>query len=238
MPAEEVIARSEKVLVTAAGDHLTEAMVLRFVALAEAFRGNFAEARELVSRRQSIFEEVGLPLQVALNEHLSAQVEMLAGETEAAERSWRKSSELLIEMGERSYLSTRAAELAEKALYAQGKYDEAERFAELGREAGASDDIETQVRWRGALAKVLARRGDAERAERLAREAVDLAENTDFLELLGDVLADMAEVLRLAGRPDEARPVLEEALAVYERKGIVPSVERTKQALAELGITT
>jgi len=29
--------------------------------------------------------------------------------------------------------------------------------------------------------------------------------------------------------------VLEEALAVYERKGIVPSIERTRKALAELG---
>jgi hypothetical protein len=40
--------------------------------------------------------------------------------------------------------------------------------------------------------------------------------------------------LEVLGR-DEARSAYEEALAVYERKGIVPSIERTQTALAELG---
>jgi hypothetical protein len=43
-----------------------------------------------------------------------------------------------------------------------------------------------------------------------------------------------AEGFRLLGRPEEARPILEEALAVYERKGIVPSIERTRARLAEI----
>jgi hypothetical protein len=38
----------------------------------------------------------------------------------------------------------------------------------------ASGDTFSQALWRTALAKVLARRGEAERAEALAREAVDL----------------------------------------------------------------
>lgn len=41
----------------------------------------------------------------------------------------------------------------------------------FGTPQGASDDIETQARWRVALAKVLARRGERERAENLGREA-------------------------------------------------------------------
>jgi len=41
-------------------------------------------------------------------------------------------------------------------------------------------------------------------------------------------------VLLLLGRPDVARPVLEEALAVYERKGVVPSIESTRRLLAEI----
>jgi hypothetical protein len=40
--------------------------------------------------------------------------------------------------------------------------------------------------------------------------------------------------LQLLGRTEEARAAYEEALAVYERKGIVPSIERTQTALAEL----
>ena len=104
-------------------------------------------------------------LALATSKHVSAQIEMLADEPVSAEQKWRESCDIFIAVGERAYLSTRAAELAEKALYAQGKYDETERFAELGRTAGASDDISTQPRWRGALAKVLAYRGEGRTAE-------------------------------------------------------------------------
>jgi hypothetical protein len=34
---------------------------------------------------------------------------------------------------------------------------------------------------------------------------------------------------------EEQRRVLEEALAAYERKGIIPAIERTTKELAELG---
>ena len=82
---------------------------------------------------------------------------------------------------------------------------------------------------------MLARRGEAEEALRLSAEAVDWARRTDGLPFLADTLFTRAEVLRLLGRHDEARPVLEEALAVYERKGIVPSIRRTRDALVDLG---
>ncbi len=48
------------------------------------------------------------------------------------------------------------------------------------------------------------------------------------------VCPDRAEVLGLLGRADEARPVLEEALAAYERKGIVPLIKRTRGLLAAI----
>jgi hypothetical protein len=41
-------------------------------------------------------------------------------------------------------------------------------------------------------------------------------------------------VLRLLGRDAEASPLFEAALAVYERKGVVPSVERTRGLPAEI----
>ena len=125
------------------------------------------------------------------------------------------------------------AELAQKSLYPQGKYEEAERFARLAEETGASDDIETQARWRGALAKVLGR-SDPDTAKILIREAIGLIEETDLLELHGDISMDEAEVLQVIGRGDEARTVLEEALATYERKGIVPEIERVRRLLSEI----
>jgi hypothetical protein len=88
--------------------------------------------------------------------------------------------------------------------------------------------------WRSTRAKVLARRGETEEAARLSAEAVEEARSGDNLHLFGDCLSDRAEVLRLLGRGDEALPVLEEALAAYTRKGIVPSIERTRTLLARM----
>jgi hypothetical protein len=60
--------------------------------------------------------------------------------------------------------------------------------------------------------------GEAADAERLAREAVELAAPTDFLDLQATTLVALARVLREAGSP-EAANVAARAQAVYERKG-------------------
>jgi tetratricopeptide (TPR) repeat protein len=81
---------------------------------------------------------------------------------------------------------------------------------------------------------VLARRGEHQEAERLALEAVAISEMTDQLVVQGDVYADLAEVLSLAGRWKEAAAALEQALDCYERKGNLVSAQRTQARLAEL----
>ena len=87
---------------------------------------------------------------------------------------------------------------------------------------------------RAGRAKLLARRGDLDEAEALAREAVALAAETEFVDLRGDSLLALAEVLRLAGRTDEAAEAMRQALALWEAKGNVIYAERTRALLAEL----
>ena len=50
----------------------------------------------------------------------------------------------------------------------------------------------------------------------------------------GDANADLAEVLLLGGKPDEAAAALEQALERYERKGDLVSMERAQTRLTEL----
>ena len=83
-------------------------------------------------------------------------------------------------------------------------------------------------------AKLLARRGEDDEAVRLAQEAIEWAETSDALEVIGDAYRDLAEVERLSGRRDAAAQTLEQALAAYEKKGLVPMAERTRQELDEL----
>jgi len=77
-------------------------------------------------------------------------------------------------------------------------------------------------------------RGELAEAEALGREAVAVAERTDLLNTRGDTLADLAEILALAGRPAEAVAVLEQAAEIFERKGNRASLERVRLAAEEL----
>ena len=122
-------------------------------------------------------------------------------------------------MGDRALLSTTAALLAQ-ALLAQGRDEEAERFAELSEELAPADDLITQVLWRGVRARTLAGRGLIEEAERLAREAVALAETSDFVNDRGDALFDLAVVLS-AGRAAraDARAALTEGRRAVRAEG-------------------
>jgi hypothetical protein len=124
-------------------------------------------------------------------------------------------------MGEQSYLSTTAAFLA-RAVFSQGRYDEAERITRVSADSASDDDLITQAMWRGIRAGVLARRRDPD-AERLARESVALSLDTDCLNMQADALVDLAETLRLLDRRGEGADVLAQAIALYNQKGNVVS---------------
>jgi ATP/maltotriose-dependent transcriptional regulator MalT len=135
-------------------------------------------------------------------------------------------------MGEHYYRSTVDALLAQ-VLVTLGQDDEAVEMSHTAEEIADSDDVEAQVYWRVARARAFAHEGRAAEAEALARDAVVLARATVSPTLLAGALADHAEVLRTAGRQQEAEPPLREALELYERKGDATSVARVRRLLEE-----
>ena len=231
-PVEDAIRRCEQVLAEAAGDQRTEALTLGALAELEAMRGDFDKGRELYRRERAIYEELGLKLNAASTSMDSSRVEMLAEDYVAAERELRRDYEVLSGIGEKYLLSTIAALLGH-ALYLQGRYDEAEEFLGISKDAAGEDDVETQSLWRRARAKILARHGHLDEAESLAREAESLIMKTDAPVLQGNTLMDLAEVLRLAGKQDDAVLALREALRRYEEKGDGVSAARARRELEE-----
>jgi tetratricopeptide (TPR) repeat protein len=194
-------------------------------------RGQFDQARRLAVRARAIYEELGLKLWAAGMANAWGPIELLAGDPAAAEAELRQGYEGLERIGEKSYLSTMAGWLA-RALYEQGRYEEAAQFATTSADAAGLDDLASQILWRTTHAKVLARRGEFEEAETVAREAIRLAEATDAIQTHADALLDLAEVIRLAGRPDEAVPFVQEALRLYAKKGVLPAAEKARTLLA------
>jgi class 3 adenylate cyclase/tetratricopeptide (TPR) repeat protein len=202
-------------------------------AMLEAMRGNFDRARTLVGSADAIAEEFGPKLYLAASGMALWEVETLAGDPSAAERAVRPSCELLEELGEVGYRFVAVSQLA-ASLCVLGRLDEAEELTRAAETFAPTDDIASQMLWRQVRAQVLARRGERAEAERIAREAVALAGETDMLNWHGNALADLAEVYALAGRAGESRTQLEQALAFYERKGNVVAGARVRRRLAEL----
>jgi tetratricopeptide (TPR) repeat protein len=145
----------------------------------------------------------------------------------------RRSCEALDRQGAWALLSTYAPTLG-RTLCALGRYEEAEPLARRGRELGSDDDLVTQALWRQVQALVHADRGDHGEAERLAREAVVIAEGMDGLNFQGDALCDLAEVRRAEGRTREAADTLERALERYERKKNLAMVAQVRPKLEAL----
>jgi hypothetical protein len=79
---------------------------------------------------------------------------------------------------------------------------------------------------------VRARQGRGEDAERLAREAIEVAGTTDYLSFQGRAALAMAEVMELLGREEEAIPFRREAVRVFERKGAVIWADMARSGLA------
>jgi tetratricopeptide (TPR) repeat protein len=156
---------------------------------------------------------------------------MLAGDPVAGENELRRDYDTLDRLGERNYITTVAALLAE-ALYRQGRYDDADTFATFSADVAAGDDLGTQVLWRGVRAKLIARDGRFDDAERLGREAVELSRRSDDPVLQADAVMDVAAVLRTAGRGDDAANAASDALRLYEGKGNVVSAALARALLA------
>jgi len=225
-PVVEAVDRCEWARGRSHGDVIVEAYADSCTAVLEAMRGRRDRARELYGRAQHTMEDVGLSVLLASIRMYAGIAELIAGDDGAAERELRLGYEALDRMGERAYLSTMAAFLA-RALHGLGRYDEAESLTRVSEDVASQDDIGSQVIWRGTRAKVLARRGEAA-AEEMAREAVALAQGTDFVNVQADANADLAETLQLLGHADAALQALEEALRLYEAKGNVVSANAAR----------
>ncbi len=160
-PVPEAIERCESIVAEALEDRRTQGLVMSLLSGLRAMQGDFAAARDLYTRARLMLEEFGRSVVAASTSQQSCRVELLARDPAAAERELRRDFGELAEMGERYFLSTAAGELA-RAVYAQGRYAEAEELTRLAEELSADDDLTSQALWRSVRAKALAQR-DLER---------------------------------------------------------------------------
>ncbi len=227
-PVGEAIARCIEFREVVLASPVAVAWTDNALAVLHAMRGDFELAERTVAGANATLGQLG-SLSSSVSHH-EALVGLLAGRPELAETPLRQGVQRLAPMGDGGLLATTTAMLAQ-AVYAQGQFDEAGELCDATAATAARDDIITQVIWRGAKAKALARAQRFAEGEALAREAIALVEPTDLLSHHGDALLDLGEVLRLASLGAAARDAVRSGLALYEAKGNVAAATRARALL-------
>jgi class 3 adenylate cyclase len=202
----------------------------------EAMLGNIDTARRLVAEARSLSRERGEHLWAAGGAMNEAEIELNCGDPARAAEVALDGVAELERFGERGWLSTVAGWAAE-ALYRLDRDEEAWELTETAEQAGAPDDVITQMLIRQVRAKILARRGELQQAGQVARAAVELGRPTDALEHRAHSLRDLAIVLGAAAKREEALAALAEAQALYEQRGHTVGVSRVEELRSELVAT-
>jgi class 3 adenylate cyclase/tetratricopeptide (TPR) repeat protein len=224
-PVPEGIERAEAILDGYRGNRAAEAYTGHALAHLRARLEDFDGARDAVARYRGFFQDTGQVLAYWYSAEVSFDVEMLAGNADAANAVAEEAWAALLEHDIRwAYL---AAFLAQSRL-ALGRLDEA---SDAAADAVTSSIAIERALGLGVLARIAGTKGDPARAQEQIGEAVAIVEQTDFLFDRGTVYLDQAAVLGTIGRAEESRAALERALSEFERKGDVVSARRIRALL-------
>ena len=224
-PVVRGISVCERLIAEGLTDRRIELVVMCKLAQLRAMNGELDVARKLYVEGRSGLRDLGRGPGSAQSVIDLLQVELLGGDLAAAEREAREDYEFLVQIGEKYYLSTAAA-LLSRAVRDQGRDDEALAISEVAENASAQHDFESQALWRSVRAPILARRGNATGAEELARAAVSIVQEAEAPHLTADALTELASVLQIVGKIDEARSTAHEAVELFRLKGCVYSANR------------
>jgi tetratricopeptide (TPR) repeat protein len=217
---DEVVERCERARAQAAGNRLVEARALRSLAAVHAMQGDIDGALVEARDATAILEDLGMWLRAAFVSETTAFVHDLAGDAAAAERALLEGYTVIDKLGEQGFLSTVAALLAHRILD-QDRPDEAATYLATSESVAAEDDLTTLTLVESAHGRLLGRRGDLPDAVARCRTAVELSERTDDINMRGDALVDLAEVLGRAGDPAAEEGALAAAERLFEAKGNV-----------------
>jgi tetratricopeptide (TPR) repeat protein len=188
------------------------------LALARALRDDAQQAREAIDEGLRLAREFGGAFRVADSEVYAGAAFLYMGDADAAAMHLHQAVVGLRKIGESSVRSTAVALLGE-ALLRIGDISGATDAAEESRALSAEDDLATQMAWRQVSAKILWSRGEREEARQQIREALAIAEGTDFLVMAALVHLDAAEIMAASGETERSARELDRAKELLRRKG-------------------
>ena len=230
MPIREAVAEIENVVQGPASHLMVTCSAAAMKGILLAYEGDLEGGRKLFEEGREMFRQLGNQLRWAAQGQPAAEIEILAGDLPKACAVLEEACEALDDIGERSFFSTFAGDLA-GYLCSLGRFEEAETWATKARDVGAIGDVFTEALWRAAFARIAASRGRTEEAVRWSDEAISMIEGTDSPLLPAALYESRALMFVALGREEEGRAALAMAIEPYESKGASAQVERLRRLL-------
>jgi tetratricopeptide (TPR) repeat protein len=181
---------------------------LRVAGQLHLHRRELDDAEAALEAAREHLAEAGAAWALGRTIHFAAWVARYKGEPARAERLYRESIRILSPLEDRATLCESQRGLAE-LLLAEGRIDEAERFAIAARETVGPEDVTSLSTTASTLGKIRAAQGRDDEAEPLLREAFDIVAECEHRMQQRDALEALAQFLRDRGREDEAVEVAE-----------------------------
>jgi tetratricopeptide (TPR) repeat protein len=187
------------------------------LAAAASYQGRHDESAQLFAQHMAELYERGDESAIRTNSQNRGYARELAGDLEGAERIHREGWDALGEIGERGYRSTDGALLA-LVLIDLGRRSEAEAILAEVEEIQTEDDWLTAAAIALVQARLATADGRHDEAIAAAQRAVELG-NDGYVLLSPWWMMGLGRALAAAGRDDEAREALEEAMRLARVKG-------------------
>jgi class 3 adenylate cyclase/tetratricopeptide (TPR) repeat protein len=183
-----------------------------------ALQGRFEESRELFDTYLAWMADRGRLFEIASTAMSRGAAELAALEYERAESVLREGWDELGRLGEGGFRSTTGTYLGE-ALVELGRVDEALVIIDEAQSMTSPDDWVTHAYCSYVRGLAASAAGEHERAAVLAAEAAELDDQREYVVTRAIFRLGLGRVLIAAGRVEEARQALEDAVGLARPKG-------------------
>ena len=231
-PVDEALRIYDQALAIVPDSIIAQAFLGEIHAALLAMQGREEEFRVEQDRVDRLMDEIGLPEALSNTYQGRGEAERFLGHREQAEQQFRAGVEQWDALGETGFNSTMTA-LLPGALRPRA-IRRGRGPGGRSRDLSAEDDFASHAAWRMARARVRSHRGDHEGALEDADAAVSIHDTTDYIAWQAEGEEVRGMVLAASGRTADATAALEHSIELFERKGVVPAVERVRGRLASL----
>jgi tetratricopeptide (TPR) repeat protein len=194
---------------------------LRFAGQLHMQRGELEQADAALEAAREHLAEAGAAWSLGRTLSLAGWVARRRGDAVRSERLFRESIRVLAGLEDRATLCESQRGLAE-LLLAEGRVDEAERYALEARETVGPHDLTSLATTAMALGEVRAAQDRDDEAEGYLREALEISLSTQHRITQREALSALAKFLRERGREDEAAELDEQREQLLAAAGAAP----------------